>query len=136
MVRRDLLSRVQGLIERTYDLDRAPDAALFVIGDDGLARLYSDAAEAGRPMLLIRHLQGEHHVRVYYPDRLVENLEANDPSRGLTGDNIRDFSAFVEELDHFLQVVACVRRDREVAPIELELHATKFQSTAWRWHIC
>ena len=118
----DLLSRLQSLIERTYDLEPAPDAALFVIGDAGLARLY-ESRDAGRPMLLVRHVDGSHLLRVYYPDRLVENLERHDPSRGLSGRNIRDFSAFVEELDHFLQVAACVKSGREVSPVELELHA-------------
>lgn len=121
--RKDLLARLQGLIERTYGLDPAPDAAAFVIGDEGLVRLYESADAVGRPMLLIRHVGGEHHLRVYYPDRLVANLERNDPLRGLGESNIRDFAAFTEELDHFLLVVTCVRRQREVSPIELELHA-------------
>jgi hypothetical protein len=119
---RDLLSRLQSLIERTYALDPAPDASLYVIGDAGLSRLYA-AHDAGRPMLLVRHVDGAHRLRVYYPDRLVENLELHDPARGLSAHNIRDFSAFVEELDHFLQVVTCARRQREVSPVELELHA-------------
>lgn len=123
MPRDPLIFRLQTLIERTYDLEPAPDAAGFVIGDEGLLCLYARPGEIGRPRLLIRHVRGAHHVRVYYPDRLVANLERHDPARGLHAGNIRDFSAFVEELDHFLQVVACVRRGREVSPIELELHA-------------
>ncbi len=130
--RGDLLGRLQDLIERTYALERGPDAAAHVIGDAGLTALYGAAREDRRPMLLIRHRGGEHLVRVYYPDSLVENLEAHDPCRGLNEHNLRDFAAFVEELDHFLQVVACVRAGREVSAVELELHANVTKTlVAW-----
>lgn len=121
--RPDLLARLQALIERTYDLPGGPDAARFVIGDAGLSRLYSVGEDERRPMVLIRFEGGSHHVRVYYPDRLVANLEEHDPARGLSEHNLGDFAAFTEELDHFLQVAACIARAREIAPVELELHA-------------
>lgn len=116
-----LLRSLQAVIERTYGQEPAPDAARFVIGDEGLARIYSESDR--RPRLLVRYLRGAHHVRVYYPDDLVARLESRDPLRGVDGDNLRDLATFTEELDHFLLVVARVREQREVAPVELELHA-------------
>ena len=121
--RSDLLARLQRLIERTYDLGNGPDAAAHVIGDGGLTALYRIPVEARRPMLLVQRREEGHILHVYYPDRLVANLEANDPSRGLNQHNLRDFATFVEELDHFLQVSACVRAGREITAVELEIHA-------------
>jgi hypothetical protein len=124
-----LLERVCGLIERTYQLGAGlPDPAPFVIGDAGIACLYGIPPERRRPMLLVRSSRDAHHIRVYYPDRLIENLERHDPSRGLSRHNLRDFVAFVEEIDHLLVLVACIRRGRKVPAVELELHAnvTKF----------
>jgi hypothetical protein len=124
-----LLDRVSGLIERTYQLGAGlEDPARFVIGDRGVACLYGIPPERRRPMLLVRHHGDAHHVRVYYPDRLIDNLERHDPSHGLSEHNLRDFVAFVEEIDHLLVLVACIRRGRRVPAVELELHAnvTKF----------
>jgi hypothetical protein len=118
-----LLARLQSLIERTYGHEGAPDASRFVIGDAGLTRLYDASPDERRPMVLVRHVAGVHHVRVYYPDDLVARLEAHDPCRGVDETNLRDLGTFVEELDHFLLIAERVRLEREIAPIELELHA-------------
>jgi hypothetical protein len=126
-----LLADVQGLIERTYGLDcglRSP--ARFLIGDAGLRAVYArrpvrdrEVAGAVNPMLLVRSADGVHHVRLYFPDRLISNLECNDPRRGLTDANLRDFGAFVEEVDHLLLVHARAEEGRDVPAVELELHA-------------
>lgn len=118
-----LLERVAALIERTYARDGLERPERFVIGDAGLRRLYGLDPSEQRPMVLIRSTQGVQHVRVYYPDGLIANLERNDPSRGLSERNLDDFAIFVEELDHLLVIVARVRDDRPVTAVELELHA-------------
>ena len=122
--RRSLLDLVQSLIERTYaPRETLADAERFVIGDDGLARLYGRPPSEQRPMLLVRCAGDVHHARVYFPDRLIRNLETHDPSRGLSEHNLHDFAAFVEEVDHLLVVVARVRAAQRVTALELELHA-------------
>ena len=118
-----LLARVQTLIDRTYGREGLPEASQFVIGDEGLTRLYGVEPADARPMLLVRCVADVHRVRVYYPDALIENLEAHDPGRGLSEKNLHDFSAFVEELDHLLVVASRVRAGQTVTAMELELHA-------------
>jgi hypothetical protein len=139
-----LLVRLQRLIERTYDLDTGiADIAPYIIGDEGYERLYSDkpvlqkvgaaamSAPATSPAMadqptartLLREEDGGLRVCIYYPDRLIENLEASDPSRRLGDHNVDDFATLVEELDHFLMVADRHRAGGELSLLELELHA-------------
>ena len=125
-----LLDRVHALIDRTYDLGTSDlDPSRFVIGDAGLLALHGRGAAAGRrlvpgvgAMLLVRS-GGHGRASIYYPDRLIANLERNDPARGLSAANVRDFAAFVEELDHFLVVAARYRAALPVRALDLEIHA-------------
>ena len=122
-----LLDRLQALIERTYALETGlPSAAPFVLGDRGLLERFAgrraegrDLSRPGSPMLLL----DEQRVALYYPDRLIANLEANPPDEGLHDQNLRDFAAFIEELDHLLVVASAARQGRTVRAVELELHA-------------
>jgi len=121
--RRDLLAAVQSLISRTYGVEDTPDAAPFIIGDRGLDELYEVGPDARRPMVLVRSHEGRHHLRVYYPDALIANLEAHDPRCGLSEANLRDFATFTEELDHFVLLASRIAQGQEVPALELELHA-------------
>jgi hypothetical protein len=132
MRRTALILRLQRLIELTYDLETGVrDIAPFIIGDEGFTRLY-----AARPLVrvigsapretattLMREENGALRVCLYYPDRLVENLESHDPTRRLTDENVDDFATLVEELDHFLTIADRHRTGAEISLLELELHA-------------
>jgi len=133
-----LLVQLQRLIEKTYDLDTGlDDITPYIIGDEGYERFY-----AGRPILqkvdvrsaqgdpagptartLLREGQGVLHVALYYPDRLVQNLERHDPARRLGDDNVDDFATLIEELDHFLTIADRHRASGSISLLELELHA-------------
>jgi hypothetical protein len=134
-----LLERLQGVIERTYDLQTGVrDIGRYVIGDEGYRRIYGGLAAAGRLVekvgtaveagagartMLRESGQGGLAVLVYYPDSLIECLERNDPTRRLDDANIDAFSVLVEELDHFLVIADRYRRGGEASLLELELHA-------------
>ncbi|HZE88155.1 MAG TPA: hypothetical protein VE404_01340 [Verrucomicrobiae bacterium] len=62
-------------------------------------------------------------VALYYPDRLIRNLERRDPSRHLGDENVDDFATLVEELDHFLTIADRHRAQGATSLLELELHA-------------
>lgn len=140
MRRGPLLHHLKRIIESTYDLDTGVvDIAPFLIGDEGYARLYS-----GRPVVqkvagsalpatartLVRSEDGALRMCIYYPDRLVENLEKNDPSRGLGDENVDDFATLVEELDHFLVIADRHRAGGATSLLELELHANVTKALA------
>jgi hypothetical protein len=137
---RSLLEQMQGLIERTYDLSTGiEDIGAFVIGDEGLRELYSgekilrhpepviaseatqDPARAAR--MLAREEDGQLRLTLYYPDTLIEHLEAHHPLRGLDEGNIDAFAVFVEELDHLLHIAHRMRSGQEMTLLELEWQA-------------
>ena len=125
------MDRVQALIEHIYGLETGlGTAAPFVIGDRGLLELHAnrwargrDLQQPGEAMLLVRGRARRPRVTLYYPDRLVTNLEAHPPDSGLHEQNLQDAAAFVEELDHLLLLASAARAGRVVRAVELELHA-------------
>ena len=132
-----LLERLQGVIERTYDLSTGVrDIGRFVIGDEGYRRIYADleargdvvqkvagSAVTGARTLLRQTHDGALSVSVYYPDELIGCLERNDPTRRLDDANVDAFAALVEELDHLLVIADRYRANGELSLLELELHA-------------
>lgn len=126
-----LLEVVRRLLERTYRIESGLlDLAPFLIGDMGYRLLYAcrpqyrsvaDAAAGART--LIRQIGETLHVRVYFPDALIRQLERHPPQQGIGEANVGAFATFVEEIDHLLLVAERVRSDRPVSLFELELHA-------------
>ena len=138
--KRSLLETLQGVIERTYDLETGiEDIAAFVIGDAGYLRTYGgpDAAgqmvrrvESGSPWrtstgarTLVRQADGALAIAIYYPDSLVECLERHDPTLRIDETNVDAFAILVEELDHFLVIAERFRARAPMTLLELELHA-------------
>jgi len=83
-------------------------------------------AAAGDPVgarTLLREEGGGLKICLYYPDRLIDNLERHDPARSLSERNVDDFATLVEELDHLLTIADRHRAGAEISLLELELHA-------------
>lgn len=148
---RSLLEQMQGLIERTYDLSTGiEDIAAFVIGDEGLRALYGDtpiaahvssgpppgaavavgaaepAGEHAHPRTartLVREEGEDLRLTLYYPDALIEHLEAHPPLRGLDDGNVDELAVFVEELDHLLHIAHRRRAGQDLTLLELEWQA-------------
>jgi hypothetical protein len=139
--RQPLLFALRTIIERTFDLDTGiRDLSHYIIGDRGLALLYEERSGSAREGLfrcgsaapgndpigartLLREESGRLLVNLYYPDRLIRNLEVHDPFRSLSDANVDDFATFIEELDHLLTVADRHRAGAEISLLELELHA-------------
>lgn len=129
------------------------DIGAFVIGDQGLRALYGDTPlldrvpeqvgsllAAGAPVgapagpsgeiphsLTARTLVREDgevlRLTLYYPDALIEHLEAHPPLRALDERNVDGFAVFVEELDHLLHIAHRRRAGQELTLLELEWQA-------------
>ena len=147
--RTSLLESLQGLIERTYDLETGVvDIGRFVIGDEGFRRIYGGLEGAGRVLrrlpstgvappgittsagtagggarTLVREAEAGLALSIYYPDSLVRCLERNDPTRCLDDVNVDAFNVLVEELDHFLVIAERYRSRGVMSLLDLELHA-------------
>ncbi len=128
---RSLLEGVQGLLRRTYRLRADLEAGRFVIGDSGFRELYGGGRRPGGPSsaggsgarTLLRETPEGLRACIYYPDRLIERLEAYPPQRGLRDENVEAFATLVEELDHLLCIADGAERGRSLSLFELELHA-------------
>lgn len=127
---RSLIEIVQGLLERTYDIEPGLDVSRFIIGDDGYRRFYGlevlrQTVEAGghTARTLVRETLEGVRASLYLPDELVRTLEVVPPQRGLCNANVDAFATLTEELDHLLLISARARTGRDLSMFELELHA-------------
>jgi len=130
-----LLEKLQGIIERTYDLQPGVgEIGPYVIGDQGYRTIYSGLQAAGKvtdkvmspscgARTLLRRDGDGLAVSVYYPDSLIECLERNDTTRRLDDGNVDAFTVLVEELDHFLVIAERFRSGGAISLLDLELHA-------------
>lgn len=126
-LRASLLHQLAGLIERTYDITpEIHDYAAYVIGDDGYRLRWRQAlpnAEPDSARMLLRERGSELHAAIYYPNRLISELEQSPPQHGLCERNVDAFATFVEELDHLLLLAWRRQQRRPVSQFELELQA-------------
>lgn len=126
-----LLEAVAGLLQRTYAMRGCAPLEPFVIGDEGMRKLYRHQdedsrmhpVEPGEAATLVR--EGEHGIAacIYFPDALIDRLEREPPQRGLTASNFDSFATFVEEIDHLLLLRERASRGEPLRLVELELHA-------------
>jgi hypothetical protein len=127
-----LLEVVHGLLARTYRLCTGlRELGPFVIGDRGLRELYGHSPDAvaagsgveGGARTLVRETNDGVAACIYFPDAMIERLEAFPPQRGLGEENLIPFATFVEEIDHLLVLAERSLASRPVTLFELELHA-------------
>ena len=129
-IRHPLIKELQRKIEKTYALDTGiTNIEQYIIGDKGYKELY--AKEKIRTVVkshsgakvLIRDAGDTLKVSIYYPDKLIRELESNDPRLGLHDGNVDLCASFVEELDHFLFIAQNYKQNRPFSLLELELQA-------------
>jgi hypothetical protein len=109
-----LFSDIQKLFERTYTsvginledclIDRTRCGQLSRLAGAS-ARELSELART-----FLRRVNGNLHIGIYYSNWLIEQLERNDPRRGLSDSNIRQLIAFVEEINHALHAALAFQR--------------------------
>jgi hypothetical protein len=109
-----LFSEIQRLFERTYAavginleeclIDRHRCRQLTALAGAS-ARELSELART-----FLRTADDQLYVGIYYSQWLIEQLEQNDPRRGITDVNIRSLIAFVEEINHALHAALHFKR--------------------------
>src|SRR3954467_5135914 len=115
-----LFSQIQRLFERTYAqvginledclIDRNRCTQLSRLAGAS-ARELSELART-----FLRRTDDQLYVGIYYSRWLIEQLEQNDPRRGLSNHNIRSLIAFVEEINHALHAALQFKKGvREIA---------------------
>jgi len=119
-----LFSEIQKLFERTYAsvginledclIDRQRCGQLSRLAGAS-ARELSELART-----FLRRSGDQLYVGIYYSRWLIEQLEQNDPRRGISETNIRALIAFVEEINHALHAALKFKQGSR------EIHSEEF----------
>jgi hypothetical protein len=115
-----LFSEIQRLFERTY-AQVGINLEDCLIDRQRCGQLSRAAGASARELselarTFLRKADDRLHIGIYYSRWLIEQLEKNDPRRGLTDENIRCLIAFVEEINHALHAAIQFQRGvREIA---------------------
>jgi hypothetical protein len=127
-----LLRQIQLLLERTYG-STGVNFEEFIIGPErcrhlsGLAAAQvSDMSDLGR--VFLRVTGDQLAIGIYYDERVIEALAAENPQRGVTDANVGPFMVFLEELDH--AVHAALKFHEGVRDIHDETFATDLELQA------
>lgn len=116
-----MLAAVQRGLETLYRIDSTPDVRDFVI--DAEARKAFAPSRAPREQLLVAERDGDLELALFVDERVLRNLEANDPRARLDDGNLADLLLAVEGVSHFVYLTWRAHRQRRVSALELELQA-------------
>jgi len=115
-----LFNDIQRLFERTY-AQVGINLEDCLIDRQRCGQLSRAAGAAARELselarTFLRKSDNRLHIGIYYSRWLIEQLERNDPRKGLNDENIRSLIAFVEEINHALHAALQFQRGvREIA---------------------
>jgi hypothetical protein len=116
-----MLAAVQRGLETLYRIDSELDVRDFVIGAE--ARNAFAPSRTPREQLLVAERDGELELGLFVDEKVLANLEANDPRDRLHDGNLADLLLAVEGVSHFVYLTWRAHRQRRVSALELELQA-------------
>ncbi len=127
-----LFSEIQRLFERTY-AQVGINLEDCLIGRQRCGQLSRAAGAAARELsdlarTFLRRTGDQLYIGIYYSQWLIEQLEKNDPRRGVSDANIRQLIAFIEEINHALH--ASLQFQRGVREIHSEEYARNLELQA------
>ena len=132
MLRTTLFSEIQRLFEQTY-AQVGVNLEECLIDRHRCGQLSRMAGASARELselarTFLRRANDQLYIGIYYSEWLVEQLERNDPRRGLSDANIRQLIAFIEEINHALH--AALQFKRGVREIQSEDFARNLELQA------
>jgi hypothetical protein len=129
-----ILEKIQGVIERTYDLESEHRVSDFVVTCPEFARAFGlrPDATALQEQVLVRGDSATVDLAVCLDQQVLTQLRDHDPMALLHDGNLEAFWTALEGVSHFVYLVWNVSRRRQVTQLELELQAEvdKFVTTA------
>lgn len=129
-----VIDRLQGILERTYDLDNCHKATDFLVTCPEFARDFGfrPDGKAGTERVLVAQDTDQVDLAVYLDREVVARLGREDPVKSLHDGNLEDFWTAIEGVSHFVYLIWNAARQRSVTRLELELQAEvdKFVTTA------
>jgi len=129
-----VIDRLQGIIERTYDLENRHRLTDFLVTCPEFARGFGFRADGagGTERVLVAQDAGGMDLAVYLDQNVVSRLGQQNPIESLHDGNLEDFWTAIEGVSHFVYLIWNATRLRQVTRLELELQAEvdKFVTTA------
>ena len=120
-----VLSRLQSLLARIYDVASAHDVYDYLVTDRKELRLLPQPVpprECDEQLLVGADADGL-RLALYIDAAVLGRLDSDNPFRRLTHRNLADYWTALEGVSHFLYVTWCATRDRPVSQLELETQA-------------
>ncbi len=129
-----VIDRLQGIIERTYDLENSHRLTDFLVTCPEFARAYGFGSDGtgGTEKVLVAEDAGQMDLAVYLDRDVVARLGRQDPIESLHDGNLEAFWTAMEGVSHFVYLIWNATRRKQVTRLELELQAEvdKFVTTA------
>jgi hypothetical protein len=120
-----VLSGLQSVLERLYDLRSGHDVYDFLVTDRGVLSQFSpdnDVRELDEKLLLAESADGA-RVALYLDSALLKRLELANPVGKLNDDNLADYCTALEGVSHFVYSTWRLSADSPVSLLELETQA-------------
>jgi hypothetical protein len=118
-----MVSDLQRLLQRIYDVDVVHDVLDFLITDHCVAAALDAGGRRTAEKLLIHEAEDGVDVALFLERALLERLEASRPDDWVGGERLGDFWTVLEGVSHFVYFAYKAHSDREVSLLELELQA-------------
>ncbi len=118
-----VLRGLQTLLGRLYDVELPFDVYDFLVTDRrDVAAAANETRTLDEELLLAETTDGA-GVALYLDPGILKRLEASDPHRALTEDNLADYCTALEGVSHFVYSTYGLARDIPVSLLELETQA-------------
>lgn len=118
-----VLRGLQTLLGRLYDVELAYDVYDFLVTDrTSIAASTNEQRTLDEELLLAESADGA-GVALYLDPEILSRLEAADPHRALTENNLADYCTALEGVSHFVYSTFGLERDMPVSLLELETQA-------------
>jgi hypothetical protein len=118
-----VLRGLQTLLGRLYDVELPYDVYDFLVTDrTSIGASTNERRTLDEELLLAESSDGA-GVALYLDPEVLRRLEAEDPHRALTENNLADYCTALEGVSHFVYSTYGLERDIPVSLLELETQA-------------
>jgi hypothetical protein len=117
-----VLSRLQALLGRIYDVEPPLDPAAYLVTDPSMVRDWQGEGATDEALFLHEHA-GDLEVSLYLDGAVLSRLEDHDPFEQVSDANLQDCCTALEGVSHLLYIAWSAMRGRCVSLLELETQA-------------
>jgi hypothetical protein len=118
-----VLRGLQTLLGRLYDVELSYDVYDFLVTDRTSVGASANELRTLDEELLLAESPDGAGVALYLDPEVLSRLEAADPHRALTENNLADYCTALEGVSHFVYSTYGLERDMPVSLLELETQA-------------